>query len=140
MATENSPRLSARDQLLTVTSAARGLVKTADNSVRNKLLLDDRRAALTLGRFNHSSYPVDMWQSPKLKLVVFFSSTFTDTYHERNTLMMEILKELRDIALPHGIPVTFVDMRWGVRDENTKDHLTWFECARELARCREESV
>ena len=35
--------------------------------------------------------------------------------------------------------IIFVDMRWGVRDENTLEHRTWIECARELDRCMEES-
>lgn len=29
---------------------------------------------------------------------------------------------------------------WGVRDENTWDHLTWMSCLRELERCEEESL
>lgn len=30
-------------------------------------------------------------------------------------------------------------VRWGVRDENTLDHMTWVSCKRELERCRQES-
>jgi hypothetical protein len=28
------------------------------------------------------------------------------------------------------IQVIFVDMRWGIKDENTLDHKTWIECER----------
>ena len=36
--------------------------------------------------------------------------------------------------------VSFVDMRYGVRDESTLKHMTWEECERELKQCREESA
>eukprot|EP01032_Pedospumella_encystans_P011495 gene11495-13362_t len=32
-----------------------------------------------------------------------------------------------------------VDMRWGVRDENTSDHMTWIACSRALEWCKRES-
>jgi len=38
-------------------------------------------------------------------------------------------------AKAYGIPVTFVDMRFGVKDENTKDHLTWTACAEQIKCC-----
>ena len=62
---------------------------------------------------------------PKSKLIIFFSSTFTDTHDERNIVMEELLPELQSQAQAHGVLVTFVDMRFGVKDENTKDHMTW---------------
>ena len=74
------------------------------------------------------------------KLQVFLSSTFTDTHSERNVLLKKILKDLRALAEPHGIEVSFVDMRYGVRDESTLKHMTWEECERELKRCREQST
>ena len=95
------------------------------------------------------------WKSPSFKLIPFISSTFTDTQLERNYLL-DLLFEMRGIAkkdgkenyslyficgslvlrslLVHlfssGVPIIFVDMRWGVRDENTCDHMTWVECSR----------
>ena len=74
------------------------------------------------------------------KLEVFLSSTFTDTHSERNVILKKILKDLRALAEPHGIEVSFVDMRYGVRDESTLKHMTWEECKRELKRCHEESA
>jgi hypothetical protein len=38
------------------------------------------------------------------------------------------------------IQVIFVDMRWGVRDENSCDHLTWIECAMGINWCKTEST
>jgi len=74
------------------------------------------------------------------KLVVFLSSTFTDTHCERNEILKKTLRDLRTLAEPHGIEVSFVDMRYGVRDESTLKHMTWEECLRELKKCRDESA
>ena len=53
--------------------------------------------------------------------------------------MTRLLQDLNDIAKSHGIDITFVDLRWGVKDENTDDHKTWDACKVELQRCIEES-
>ena len=79
------------------------------------------------------------WKIPSFNLKYFVSSTFTDTHEERNVIMARLLPELNAIARPHGIGITFVDMRWGVKDENTNDHKTWDACKVELQRCIEES-
>ncbi len=50
-----------------------------------------------------------------------------------------MLPSLRKQGVPEGVEVTFVDMRWGVRDENTQDHQTWIACSREIERCRDQS-
>jgi hypothetical protein len=73
--------------------------------------------------------------------MVFFSSTFTDTHQERNILQDEILKRLKEyvVSRDSNVVVSFVDMRWGVKDENTLDHQTWLACSEEIERCREES-
>jgi hypothetical protein len=71
--------------------------------------------------------------------MVLFSSTFTDTHRERDLLQQDILKRLQRDAEMHGVVVSFVDMRWGVKDENTLDHQTWLACSREIERCRVES-
>ena len=66
------------------------------------------------------------------KLEVFLSSTFTDTHSERNVILKKILRDLRTLADPYGIEVSFVDMWYGVRYESTLKHMTWEECEREL--------
>ena len=71
---------------------------------------------------------LNLWKVPSFNLKYFVSSTFTDTHEERNVIMTRLLQELNDIASPHGIDITFVDMRWGVKDENTDDHKTWDAC------------
>ena len=80
------------------------------------------------------------WKRPKAKLLIFVSSTFTDTQVERNYLETALLFELREQARKHGIQVIFVDMRTGIRDENTFDHRTWIECEQGINWCKEESM
>ena len=83
---------------------------------------------------------VENWQPPKKKLLIFVSSTFTDTHEERNILLNKVQEYLREVARQYGIEVTFIDMRYGVQAENTLDHMTWIACHRELTRCFEESA
>ena len=78
-------------------------------------------------------------QIPKAELLVFVSSTFTDTHTERNILLDDILPALQRHGRPFGVGVNFIDMRYGVKNENTKEHLTWISCKHELFRCFHES-
>jgi hypothetical protein len=57
---------------------------------------------------------ISLWKPPKFKLLVFVSSTFTDTEKERNVLLEKVVPNLRRIGhLNGGIDVTFIDLRWG---------------------------
>jgi hypothetical protein len=76
---------------------------------------------------------------PKKKLQIFVSSTFLDTNLERDILHRKILPYLQKRAQQHDIQVTFYDMRFGVRDENTLDHLTWESCKDAIRQCHEGS-
>ena len=104
------------------------------NSIRNRL-----RLAVLIGDFFTSEELFQIWCTPYDKLIVFASSTFTDTHSERNVLMKEALPEARMLGDAHGVPVSIVDMRYGVRNESTLKHMTWTECYRELKRCALES-
>ncbi len=92
-----------------------------------------------MGNFSISG---DEWVPPRGKMVVFVSSTFTDTQGERNALKDVILAQLEAVVKLSGlsIEICFVDMRWGIVDQSTLDHRTWIECSRELERCRAESA
>ena len=70
-----------------------------------------------------SSSSYENW-IPSNSLLVFVSSTFTDTHAERNLLIEVILPQLQHQAKADDVVVNFVDMRYGVRDENTLDHKT----------------
>jgi hypothetical protein len=104
------------------------------NRNRNRLRLEVLR-----GDFFTSDELFENWRTPSAKLDVFASSTFTDTHLERNIIMKEILPEARKLGDAHGVPVSVVDMRYGVRNESTLKHMTWIDCYRELKRCALES-
>ena len=42
--------------------------------------------------------------------------------------MEDLLPQLQGQGKEYGVSVIFVDMRFGVKDENTKDHMTWTAC------------
>ena len=80
------------------------------------------------------------WLPPSMKEMIFVSSTFTDTQCERDVLLKNVLPRLCARGRGHGIEVVFVDMRFGVKNENTLDHCTWSACRTELERCRSSSM
>ncbi|KAF5284944.1 hypothetical protein FQA39_LY16899 [Lamprigera yunnana] len=87
---------------------------------------------------------------------IFTSSTFTDTTMERNTLMAKCYPKIKDYCREkHGLEfqvssfvhnfisekrVRVVDMRWGVRDEATDDHMTTELCMKEIENCQRLSM
>ncbi|XP_022837099.1 NACHT and WD repeat domain-containing protein 2 [Spodoptera litura] len=93
---------------------------------------------------------VDLIFSGSLKLLppvsskivrIFTSSTFTDTTMERNTLMAKCYPRIKDYCREkHGLEFQVVDMRWGVRDEATDDHMTTELCMREIKNCQRLSM
>ncbi|XP_015761026.1 PREDICTED: uncharacterized protein LOC107340178 [Acropora digitifera] len=84
---------------------------------------------------------LDIAITDNVKIVrIFTSSTFTDTFVERNTLMERVYPRLKSYCQERGYDFQIVDMRWGVRDESTDDHMTTELCMRELRACQELST
>ncbi|XP_078369383.1 uncharacterized protein LOC144653297 [Oculina patagonica] len=84
---------------------------------------------------------LDKEMSDNVKIVrIFTSSTFTDTSVERNTLMEKVYPRLKSYCQERGYDFQVVDMRWGVRDESTDDHMTTELCMRELRACQKLST
>ncbi|KAK3736404.1 hypothetical protein QZH41_017906 [Actinostola sp. cb2023] len=71
---------------------------------------------------------------------IFTSSTFTDTSVERNTLMIKVFPRIKKFCQERGYEFQIVDMRWGIRDESTDDHLTSELCMKELYACQKLST
>ncbi|XP_052082166.1 uncharacterized protein LOC127719866 isoform X2 [Mytilus californianus] len=71
---------------------------------------------------------------------IFTSSTFTDTKHERNRMMETTFPRLREYCQQRGFEFQIVDMRWGIRDEATNDHMTTEICLQELDNCQKYSA
>lgn len=71
---------------------------------------------------------------------LFVSSTFTDTKHERNLILTDLVPRISKWCSDNlGVSFQVVDMRWGLRDEMTSDHRTLDMCIRELRRSIDES-
>jgi 23S rRNA U2552 (ribose-2'-O)-methylase RlmE/FtsJ len=60
-----------------------------------------------------------------------------DTNLERDVLHRKILPDLQKKAQQHEVQVIIYDMRFGVKDENTKDHMTWVACKEAIQQCHE---
>ena len=72
---------------------------------------------------------------------IFTSSTFTDMLMERNTLMEYVYPKIKEYCREkHGLEFQVVDMRWGVRDEMTNEHMTTDLCMTELRNCQKFSM
>ncbi|KAL5016270.1 hypothetical protein ScPMuIL_005859 [Solemya velum] len=71
---------------------------------------------------------------------IFTSSTFTDTKNERNTLMETTYPRLKQFCQKHGYEFQVVDMRWGIREEATDDHMVLELCMKELELCQKLST
>lgn len=79
-------------------------------------------------------------QSSKI-VRIFTSSTFTDTTLERNALMENVYPKLKEyLRENYGLEFQVVDMRWGVRDEATDDHMTTSLCMQEIHNCQRLSI
>lgn len=78
--------------------------------------------------------------SPAKIIRIFTSSTFTDTKHERNRMMEKTFPNLKSYCQQNGYEFQIVDMRWGIRDEASNDHMTTEICLQELENCQKYSA
>ncbi|XP_071959589.1 uncharacterized protein [Antedon mediterranea] len=67
---------------------------------------------------------------------VFVSSTFKDFQEEREVLIKKAFRELNRTCTERGICFTYVDLRWGITKEQSKDGQTISICLREIDKCR----
>ena len=114
-------------------NSSRDRGSSADGNRKVSALNAGRRMAALLGGV------LDPSLVPKFNFRIFVSSTFTDTHAERNVLLEKVVPTMRELAGRHGMEFTAIDMRYGVRDENTDDHKTWIACRQELDKCFEKS-
>ncbi|XP_022796831.1 NACHT and WD repeat domain-containing protein 2-like isoform X2 [Stylophora pistillata] len=71
---------------------------------------------------------------------IFTSSTFTDARVEQNALMSRVYPKLRDFCHEKGYEFQVVDMRWGIHDPCTDDHMFSEVSLEELSLCQELST
>lgn len=67
---------------------------------------------------------------------VFVSSTFLDMVDERNELAKMIFPQVRRFCEEHHLFFSYVDLRWGITDEDTKSGETISICLDSIDRCR----
>jgi hypothetical protein len=75
-----------------------------------------------------------------LKQEVYFVKFVLDTKQERNMLMQYAYPKLKEYCRKIGYEFQVVDMRWGIRDEATDDHMTTELCLKELKLCQKLST
>eukprot|EP00736_Rhodelphis_marinus_P009553 Rmarinus@m.20301 len=102
--------------------------------MRTQRTIKFRRRVLR-GEIDDSEASVDL-----RAVSVFVSSTFTDTSEERNFLIEDVYPKIKMMTRRYGYEFTSVEMRWGIRDESTQEHLTVPICMDEINRCKEEGV
>ncbi|XP_063770572.1 NACHT domain- and WD repeat-containing protein 1 [Pseudophryne corroboree] len=71
---------------------------------------------------------------------LFISSTFSDMAEERDALMELAYPEVQAFCQKHGLTFEVVDMRWGVRDYASVDHITTDLCLKEIETCQRTSI
>ncbi|KAG8594792.1 hypothetical protein GDO81_001328 [Engystomops pustulosus] len=82
------------------------------------------------------SLPLESSKSVRL----FISSTFSDMAEERNALLEAAYPEIQAFCQKHGLTFEVVDMRWGVRDYASVDHMTTDLCLKEIETCKRTSM
>lgn len=63
---------------------------------------------------------------------IFISSTFLDMQNEREILIKRTLPRLRKAALERDVTLTFLDLRWGITEEEAKSGKVLEICLREI--------
>ncbi|XP_072039857.1 uncharacterized protein [Amphiura filiformis] len=72
----------------------------------------------------------------KREIRIFVSSTFVDFKDEREILIKKAFREVNRICLDRGVFFSYVDLRWGITSDQSKDGKTISICLREVERCR----
>lgn len=70
---------------------------------------------------------------------VFISSTFADMQRERTLLHKHVLPIIKDYCRKYGWDFEFVDLRWGITEEQADENLTLQICLNEIKLCQEIS-
>ena len=68
----------------------------------------------------------------KREVRIFVSSTFRDFSEEREMIIKKVFRELNRLCLDRGVFFTYVDLRWGITEKQTKSGKTIEICLREV--------
>lgn len=67
---------------------------------------------------------------------LFVSSTFKDMSVEREQLVKTVFPELKQLCQERGVFFSYVDLRWGITEQESQDGQTLNLCLGEIDRCR----
>uniref|UniRef100_K1PUT9 NACHT and WD repeat domain-containing protein 1 n=1 Tax=Magallana gigas TaxID=29159 RepID=K1PUT9_MAGGI len=109
------------------------LVETVDETEKMIFMAFPFQEAIILGNF-YATFPNTM-----KTIRIFTSSTFTDTKYERNCWMEKAYPKIKEHCFKKGYEFQVVDMRWGIRNQATDDHMTTELCLHELRECQKLS-
>ena len=70
------------------------------------------------------------------KATIFISSTFNDMHAERDYLIKEVFPELNEWCEERKIRLSDVDLRWGVKEEDSENNATVGTCLRQIDKSR----
>lgn len=70
------------------------------------------------------------------KVSVFLSSTFKDMNLERSYLAINIFPSLRKEYIKKGVDFSWIDLRWGITDEEAEMGLVVPKCLRSIDNCK----
>ena len=70
------------------------------------------------------------------KATIFISSTFNDMHAERDYLIKEVFPELNEWCEERKIRLSDVDLRWGVKEEDSENNATVGTCLRHIDKSR----
>lgn len=110
-----------------------GLLETVDQTEKIIFMAFPFQEAIVLGNF-YATFPNTM-----KTIRIFTSSTFTDTKYERNYWMEKAYPKIKEHCFKKGYEFQVVDMRWGIRNQATDDHMTTELCLHELRECQKLS-
>ncbi|KAM4706799.1 NACHT domain- and WD repeat-containing protein 1 [Discoglossus pictus] len=82
----------------------------------------------------------DLSPEPSKVVRIFISSTFSDMVEERDALMELAYPEVQAFCQKKGLAFEVVDMRWGVPDYASVDHMTTELCVKEIESCQRTSI
>lgn len=68
-----------------------------------------------------------------------FTFYSVDTKYERNYWMEKAYPKIKEHCFKKGYEFQVVDMRWGIRNQATDDHMTTELCLHELRECQKLS-
>ena len=76
--------------------------------------------------------PRERRNKKKREIRIFVSSTFVDFKDEREILIKKAFREINRVCRDRGVFFSYVDLRWGITSDQSKDGKTISICLREV--------